>query len=142
MLILSTPLKNLNKSLLFRHNLHHHYYSFLPSFSLIKTKPSNYLRLMATISSSSSTASDSNPNNNSSNKGGAFTTIKERVMLQKEIKKSKFIAIAGPISDERSAQAFLSEVIILIIPPFTILSCISLLFLFYLKTLFFLIVGK
>lgn len=108
MLILSTPLKNLNKSLLFHHNLHSHCHRFLPSFSLIQTKPCNYLRPMATMSSSSSTASDSNPSKN--HKGGAFSTIKERVTFQKEIKKSKFIAIAGTISNERSAQAFLSEV--------------------------------
>ncbi|XP_075653969.1 uncharacterized protein LOC142624317 isoform X1 [Castanea sativa] len=47
----------------------------------------------------------------SSSKGaGAFTTIKERVSFEKEIKKSKFIAIAGPISDEQSAFSFLSQV--------------------------------
>ncbi|KAI8004009.1 hypothetical protein LOK49_LG08G01600 [Camellia lanceoleosa] len=44
------------------------------------------------------------------NKPGAFTTIKERVTFEREIKKSKFIAISGPISDERSAHSFLSEV--------------------------------
>ncbi|KAL1540792.1 IMPACT family member in pol 5'region [Salvia divinorum] len=42
--------------------------------------------------------------------GGAFTTLKERVSFDKEIKKSKFIAIAAPISDERSAFSFLTEV--------------------------------
>lgn len=41
---------------------------------------------------------------------GAFTTIQERVTFEKEIKKSKFIAIAGPISDEKSAMSFLSQV--------------------------------
>ncbi|KAG6401165.1 hypothetical protein SASPL_138011 [Salvia splendens] len=46
----------------------------------------------------------------SSGGGGAFTTLKERVSFDKEIKKSKFIAIAAPISDERSAFSFLSEV--------------------------------
>ncbi|KAF7136260.1 hypothetical protein RHSIM_Rhsim08G0015000 [Rhododendron simsii] len=44
------------------------------------------------------------------NHPGAFTTIKERVTFEREIKKSKFIAVAGPISDERSAHSFLSEV--------------------------------
>ncbi|KAJ8557486.1 hypothetical protein K7X08_003111 [Anisodus acutangulus] len=34
----------------------------------------------------------------------------QRVTSEKEIKKSKFIAIAGHIPDERSAQSFLSEV--------------------------------
>ncbi|XP_076954125.1 uncharacterized protein LOC143628400 [Bidens hawaiensis] len=46
----------------------------------------------------------------SRNTGGAFTTIAETVTLEREIKKSKFIAIAGHIPDERSAQSFLSEV--------------------------------
>ncbi|KAI8540855.1 hypothetical protein RHMOL_Rhmol08G0017100 [Rhododendron molle] len=44
------------------------------------------------------------------NNPGAFTTIKERVTFEREIKKSKFIAVAGPISDEGSAHSFLSEV--------------------------------
>nr|GEW38587.1 IMPACT family member in pol 5region [Tanacetum cinerariifolium] len=42
--------------------------------------------------------------------GGTFITISERVTIERDIKKSKFIAIAGHISDERSAQSFLSEV--------------------------------
>lgn len=54
----------------------------------------------------SSASSSSNPNNNR----GAFTTLKERVIFEREIKKSKFIAIAGHIPDEGSAQSFLSEV--------------------------------
>ncbi|XP_047319171.1 IMPACT family member in pol 5'region [Impatiens glandulifera] len=41
---------------------------------------------------------------------GEFTTIKERITFEREIKKSKFIAISGPIFDERSAQSFISEV--------------------------------
>ncbi|KAK7346052.1 hypothetical protein VNO80_20565 [Phaseolus coccineus] len=45
-----------------------------------------------------------------SNSGGAFTTIQERVVIKKEIKKSKFIAIAGHIPDEKSAMSFLSQV--------------------------------
>ncbi|CAA7035963.1 unnamed protein product [Microthlaspi erraticum] len=40
----------------------------------------------------------------------AFTTIKEMVSVEKEIKKSKFVAIAGPVSGEQSAQLFLSQV--------------------------------
>jgi hypothetical protein len=47
---------------------------------------------------------------------GAYTTIKERVTFEREIKKSKFIAIAGPISDEPSAFSFLSQVFILSSP--------------------------
>uniref|UniRef100_M1BBZ1 Impact N-terminal domain-containing protein n=1 Tax=Solanum tuberosum TaxID=4113 RepID=M1BBZ1_SOLTU len=46
----------------------------------------------------------------SSSNRGAFTTLEERVTFEKEIKKSKFIAIAGHIPDEGSAQSFLSEV--------------------------------
>ncbi|XP_057808615.1 uncharacterized protein LOC131023089 [Salvia miltiorrhiza] len=39
-----------------------------------------------------------------------FFTLKERVSFDKEIKKSKFIAIAAPISDERSTFSFIAEV--------------------------------
>ncbi|XP_021713988.1 uncharacterized protein LOC110682070 isoform X4 [Chenopodium quinoa] len=42
--------------------------------------------------------------------GGAFTTLAERVTFEKEIKKSKFIAIAAPVYSEQSAHSFLSEV--------------------------------
>ncbi|VVB08389.1 unnamed protein product [Arabis nemorensis] len=48
--------------------------------------------------------------NSGPNAAAAFTTIKEIVSVEKEIKKSKFIAIAGPISSEQSAQSFLSQV--------------------------------
>ncbi|CAI9111127.1 OLC1v1011269C1 [Oldenlandia corymbosa var. corymbosa] len=82
-----------------------HYHSLrllLSSFFAIKPRPyycNHCTRAMSTVSGGGS-----------GSKGGAFTTIPERVVFQKEIKKSKFIAIAGPISDERSANAFLSEV--------------------------------
>lgn len=46
----------------------------------------------------------------SSTNHGEYRSIAERVSLEKEIKKSKFIAIAAPISDEESAFSFLSEV--------------------------------
>lgn len=46
----------------------------------------------------------------SSNSNSSFITIKEMVSVEREIKKSKFIAIAGPISTEQSAQNFLAEV--------------------------------
>lgn len=49
----------------------------------------------------------------SSSNSGAFTTLKERVTFAQEIKKSKFIAIAGPLFDQRAANAFLSEVIVI-----------------------------
>ncbi|PKA63216.1 hypothetical protein AXF42_Ash020589 [Apostasia shenzhenica] len=39
-----------------------------------------------------------------------YTTLKERAICEREIKHSKFIAIASPISDERSAHSFLSEI--------------------------------
>ncbi|XP_021728156.1 uncharacterized protein LOC110695229 [Chenopodium quinoa] len=42
--------------------------------------------------------------------GGAFTTLAERMTFEKEIKKSKFIAIAAPVYSEQSAHSFLSEV--------------------------------
>ncbi|XP_021897414.1 uncharacterized protein LOC110814303 [Carica papaya] len=41
---------------------------------------------------------------------GPYRTIKESVTFEKEIKKSKFIAVAGPISSEQSAHSFLSQV--------------------------------
>lgn len=41
--------------------------------------------------------------------GGAFTTLAQRVTFEKEIKKSKFIAVAGPVYNEQAANAFLSE---------------------------------
>ncbi|KAL0461419.1 UNVERIFIED_CONTAM: IMPACT family member in pol 5'region [Sesamum latifolium] len=63
---------------------------------------------MVATSSSSSSSSTPTPSNNST--AGAFTTLTQRVTFEKEIKKSKFIAIAGPVSDERSAMSFLSEV--------------------------------
>ncbi|ONK60837.1 uncharacterized protein A4U43_C08F23240 [Asparagus officinalis] len=40
----------------------------------------------------------------------SYTTLKDRATFEREIKKSKFIAIAAPISDERSAHSFLNEV--------------------------------
>lgn len=57
-----------------------------------------------------STTACSSSSGGGGNNPGAFTTIKERVTFEREIKKSKFIAIAGRISDERSAHSFLSEV--------------------------------
>ncbi|WCJ31973.1 Ribosomal protein S5 domain 2-like superfamily protein [Euphorbia peplus] len=46
----------------------------------------------------------------SSSRSGAYTTIKEIVRYEKDFKKSKFIAMAAPISDEQSAFSFLSQV--------------------------------
>ncbi|KAG5559107.1 hypothetical protein RHGRI_008879 [Rhododendron griersonianum] len=56
------------------------------------------------------TACSSSSGGGGGNNPGAFTTIKERVTFEREIKKSKFIAVAGPISDEGSAHYFLSEI--------------------------------
>ncbi|XP_072983033.1 uncharacterized protein [Typha latifolia] len=39
-----------------------------------------------------------------------YTTLRERARCERETKKSKFIAIAAPVSDERSAHSFLAEV--------------------------------
>lgn len=48
----------------------------------------------------------------SSNQGvvGAFRTLSQRVTFEREIKKSKFVAIAAPVFNEHSANSFLSEV--------------------------------
>ncbi|XP_042498993.1 IMPACT family member in pol 5'region [Macadamia integrifolia] len=46
----------------------------------------------------------------SNNSPGSFITISEKVTFEREIKKSKFRAIAGHISDEPSAQSFLAQV--------------------------------
>ncbi|KAJ0981461.1 hypothetical protein J5N97_009716 [Dioscorea zingiberensis] len=39
-----------------------------------------------------------------------YTTLRDRASCEREIKRSKFIAIASPIHNEGSAQSFLSEV--------------------------------
>ncbi|XP_028754524.1 uncharacterized protein LOC114713995 [Neltuma alba] len=72
-----------------RLKLNRHFYASLVSFARAKNIT------MASTSRGSS---------------GAFTTIQEKVTFEKEIKKSKFIAVAGPISDEKSAMSFLSQV--------------------------------
>ncbi|OMO56265.1 hypothetical protein CCACVL1_26679 [Corchorus capsularis] len=75
------------------HKLNHRLSASLSSLSTAR-KP------MVTTASGSSAAANA----------GAFTTIKETVTFEKEIKKSKFIAIAGPISNEQSALSFLNQV--------------------------------
>lgn len=47
---------------------------------------------------------------NNSSSGASYTTLRDRVSCEREIKRSKFIAIAAPISDEQSALSFLSQV--------------------------------
>ncbi|KAE7999976.1 hypothetical protein FH972_004350 [Carpinus fangiana] len=78
---------------------YHHYQKLNHHISASLFALAGAKRAMVTGSSSSS-----------SSKAGAYTTIKERVTFEREIKKSKFIAIAGPISDEPSAFSFLSQV--------------------------------
>ncbi|CAK9158061.1 unnamed protein product [Ilex paraguariensis] len=85
-IFLSTPCQKLNR--------HYHHNALASSLSVI----AGAKRLMVTIA----TTSSNNP--------GSFTTLRERVTFERQIKKSKFIAIAGPISDERSAQSFLNDV--------------------------------
>ncbi|XP_012492098.1 uncharacterized protein LOC105804150 [Gossypium raimondii] len=75
------------------HKVNHCLSASISALSTVK-KP------MVTTASSSGTPSNA----------GAFTTIKETVTFEKEIKKSKFIAIAGPISNEQSAHSFLNQV--------------------------------
>jgi putative IMPACT (imprinted ancient) family translation regulator len=43
-----------------------------------------------------------------------YTTLVGRVSCEREIKRSKFIAIAAPVVNERAAMAFLEEVLL---PP-------------------------
>lgn len=83
----------------------HHPRRILPSLSLAGIHISTrWVQSGSKIKSEMVTAS-------SSSNDGAFTTLKERVTFAQEIKKSKFMAIAGPIFDQRAANAFLSEVI-------------------------------
>ncbi|KAF5202817.1 Impact family member yigz [Thalictrum thalictroides] len=49
-------------------------------------------------------------NNISDSSSSSYTTITETVTFEREIKKSKFIAIAGSITDDQSAHSFLSQV--------------------------------
>ncbi|KAL9259712.1 IMPACT family member YvyE-like protein [Drosera capensis] len=71
--------------------------SFLPHLSI--TLPRNS---MSTAAAASSSGKES--------RGDAYTTLSERVSVEREIKKSKFIAVAGAVGSERSALMFLSEV--------------------------------
>ncbi|GAA0144036.1 hypothetical protein LIER_04580 [Lithospermum erythrorhizon] len=85
------------------HNLHTHLITssiYSPFSRLTISVVYSNKRNMVTETASSSHGSG----------GGAFTTLKETVKFEKEIRKSKFIAIAGPVYDERSSQAFLAQV--------------------------------
>ncbi|GAU46810.1 hypothetical protein TSUD_190680 [Trifolium subterraneum] len=72
---------------------HHHHRIHASLFAIANFKTT-------TMASSSSSSGNS----------GEFKTIKERVSFEKDIKKSKFIAIAGSVSDDKSAMSFLSQV--------------------------------
>ncbi|XP_059642626.1 uncharacterized protein LOC132284534 isoform X2 [Cornus florida] len=81
--------------------------------SLIPYHKLNHQRLSASLSvivGANRLKMTTTASGGATNSAGAYTTIKERVAFEREIKKSKFIAIAGHISDERSAHSFLSEV--------------------------------
>ncbi|XP_039127435.1 IMPACT family member HI_0722 isoform X2 [Dioscorea cayenensis subsp. rotundata] len=64
---------------------------------------------MARSSATQSIASDAG-GGSSRRTPSPYTTLRERVSCEREIKRSKFIAIASPVHDERSAQSFLLEV--------------------------------
>ncbi|KAK1277019.1 hypothetical protein QJS04_geneDACA019619 [Acorus gramineus] len=74
--------------------------------------PSNLLRFppQLFLIAATSTSTNSSSSSSESRKPMSYTTLKDRVRCEKEIKKSRFIAIASPINDELSAQSFLNEV--------------------------------
>ncbi|KAJ3676951.1 hypothetical protein LUZ60_002675 [Juncus effusus] len=74
---------------------------FLLRSALLLRPHSYHSRLRRGISSSVMASSSS---------ATPYTVLAERASCEREIKRSKFIAIAGPVSDERSAMSFLSEV--------------------------------
>ncbi|KAL2344407.1 hypothetical protein Fmac_005692 [Flemingia macrophylla] len=74
------------------------------------TIPSYQHRLYASLFAIAKANKTTMASTRNSSSTGAFTTIQEKVTFEKEIKKSKFIAIAGPIPDENSAMSFLSQV--------------------------------
>ncbi|KAL6558735.1 hypothetical protein OROMI_019085 [Orobanche minor] len=100
-LSISLPLPTRNVNQLCRRHLIYSSSSAIFTFSRLNTWYNRKFSMSVTTSTSSSSNSAA---------GSAFKTLSERVTFEKEIKKSKFIAVAGPISDERSAFAFLSEV--------------------------------
>jgi len=72
------------------------------------------------ITAAAATTSTSSSSSNQGGGGGAFTTLAQRVTFEKEIKKSKFIAIAGPVYNEQAANAFLSEVLFILFFRFSL----------------------
>jgi hypothetical protein len=88
---------------------YHHHRIYASLFTIAKFKTT-------TMASSS---------NSISRNSGEFTTIKERISFEKDIKKSKFIAIAGSVSDDKSAMSFLSQVTFNHFPQFQFFITIS-----------------
>ncbi|KAI4328139.1 hypothetical protein L6164_020521 [Bauhinia variegata] len=79
---------------------HHHH---------LKLNHRIYASLFAIAKAKRSTMTSTSRSSTPSNLG-EYKTIQEKVTVEKVINKSKFIAIAGPISDEKSALSFLSQV--------------------------------
>ncbi|XP_057251581.1 uncharacterized protein LOC104895499 isoform X2 [Beta vulgaris subsp. vulgaris] len=95
-------------------NFHHHLSNY--NLNLVKNRRISVTFFLSfSISSvftkrSKSTMITSSSSSSSSHGSGAFKTLAERVTFEKEIKKSKFIAIAAPVYKEQSANSFLSEI--------------------------------
>lgn len=87
-------------------NVHFHYQMVAP----IRSHSIRIWASIFVIAAGANRAMVTTAASSSSSSGGAYTTLKERETFEKEIKKSKFIAIAGSISDEQSAFSFLSQV--------------------------------
>ncbi|GAB4848773.1 hypothetical protein Ancab_003501 [Ancistrocladus abbreviatus] len=89
----------------------HYYHCFNYRISGLLLSASTFNKTMViTATATSTSCSTSDNNNHCRDRGGAYTTLSERVTFEREIKKSKFIAIAGPISSEQAAHSFLSQV--------------------------------
>ncbi|KAL9241381.1 hypothetical protein vseg_015500 [Gypsophila vaccaria] len=86
--------------------MQHHY----NNFNYLAKHPRISTSLLVSLSISSAFLRRHITMSTSTHGGGAFTTLSHRVSFEKEIKKSKFIAIAAPIFNEQSAHSFLSEV--------------------------------
>lgn len=81
--------------------------AIFPYAPSLKTTTSFLIHRISFLSFSMVSCSSSSSSNRAP---GEFTTLKEEYRCDKEIKKSKFIAIAAPLFDESSAQSFLSRV--------------------------------
>lgn len=72
----------------------------IPSYQQQRIYASLFAIAAAKANKRSTMATATTSSSGSNSGGAAFTTIKERITFEKDIKKSKFIAIAGPVSDE------------------------------------------